>query len=207
MRLRRTVRWYGTRRFPRQRTFEAVCEELERLRSGPAAAKQLLLVEALLADIDAHYGVVRRLNRARRPVLLLPDVDTVAARRIIRDRLIEAYDGEARALRVYPVVVTSSQPGGATPAEGAQPPVPPDGLAEAIEERFGERVRVAEERSRGGRTPRREAGPAPPANGWGRTGRYRAAAAGGTGFGAGAYPVGRVVNVPRPWVRLRSRVA
>lgn len=25
--------------------------------------------------------------------------------------------------------------------------------------------------------------------------------------GAGAYPAGRVVNVPRPWVRLRSRVA
>ncbi|MCX4862924.1 MULTISPECIES: ABC transporter substrate-binding protein [unclassified Streptomyces] len=149
----RTVRWYGTRRFPRQRTFEAVCEELERLRSKPAAAKQLLLVEALLADIDAHYGAVRRLNRARRPVLLLPDVDTVDARRVIRDRLMEAYDGESRALRVYPVVVTTSQPGGATPTEGAKPAAAAAALAEAIEERFGERVRVAEERSRGGRTP------------------------------------------------------
>ncbi|MDV9198520.1 hypothetical protein, partial [Streptomyces sp. Wh19] len=127
----RTVRWYGTRRFPRQRTFEAACEELERLRSEPAAAKQLLLVEALLADIDAHYGVVRRLNRARRPVLLLPDVDTVDARRVIRDRLMEAYDGESRALRVYPVVVTTSQPGGATPTEGAKPAAASAALTEA----------------------------------------------------------------------------
>ncbi|MFG3244254.1 hypothetical protein [Streptomyces sp. NPDC048157] len=149
----RTVRWYGTRRFPRQRTFEAVCEELERRRSEPAAAKQLLLVEALLADIDAHYGVLRRLNRARRPVLLLPDVDTVPARRTIRDRLIEAYDGESRGLRVYPVVITTSQPGGAPPTAGAKPPVPVDGLAEAIGGRFAERARVAEDRSRGLPTP------------------------------------------------------
>lgn len=33
--------------------------------------------------------------------------------------------------------------------------------------------------------------------------RYRVA----TAPGAGAYPVGRAVNVPRPWVRLRNRVA
>ncbi|MFF8711850.1 hypothetical protein ACF07T_10475 [Streptomyces sp. NPDC015184] len=149
----RTVRWYGTERFPRQRTFEAVCEQLERLREEPAEARQSLLVEALLADIDAHYGIVRRLNRARRPVLLLPDVDTVPARRIIRDRLIAAYDGESRGLRVYPVVVTTSQPGGATPEEGAGPPVPPDGLARALRERFAERVRVGEMRSLGDHTP------------------------------------------------------
>lgn len=35
--------------------------------------------------------------------------------------------------------------------------------------------------------------------------RYRPA--GDTVAGAGAYPVGRAVKVPRPWVRLRSRVA
>ncbi|GEK04022.1 hypothetical protein TNCT1_62980 [Streptomyces sp. 1-11] len=29
----------------------------------------------------------------------------------------------------------------------------------------------------------------------------------GAGAGAGAYPAGRVVKVPRPWVRLRRRVA
>lgn len=40
--------------------------------------------------------------------------------------------------------------------------------------------------------------------------RYRPAGdtvAGATVAGAGAYPVGRTVKVPRPWVRLRSRVA
>ena len=31
--------------------------------------------------------------------------------------------------------------------------------------------------------------------------------AGVTAAGAGAYPVGRAVKVPRPWVRLRNRVA
>ncbi len=29
----------------------------------------------------------------------------------------------------------------------------------------------------------------------------------GAAAGAGAWPVGRVVKVPRPWVRLRNRVA
>ncbi|MDT0476192.1 hypothetical protein RM863_29115 [Streptomyces sp. DSM 41014] len=45
------------------------------------------------ADVDAHYGLVRHPDRARPPVVLLMDVDTVPVRRIIRDRLLEAYGG------------------------------------------------------------------------------------------------------------------
>ncbi|MFG3280758.1 hypothetical protein [Streptomyces sp. NPDC048111] len=150
---RRTVRWFRTSRFPGLRTFEAVCEELDGRRTGPAHEKQRLLVEALLADIDAHYGVVRRLNRARRPVILLPDVDTVAARRIIRDRVLEAYDGESRALRVCPVVVATARPGLAGPVAGARPAVPADGLAEEIPARFRERREVAARRARGESDP------------------------------------------------------
>jgi hypothetical protein len=149
----RTVRWYRTRRFRGLRTFEAVCAELDSRRTGPGHEKQRLLVEALLADIDAHYGVVRRLNRARRPVILLPDVDTVPARRVIRDRILEAYDGESRTLRVYPVVVTTSRPGGADPVVGARPSVPTDRLAEEIPRRFRERADVARRRARGEDVP------------------------------------------------------
>ncbi|MFG2721821.1 hypothetical protein ACGFW5_26575 [Streptomyces sp. NPDC048416] len=150
---RRTVRWFRARRFVGLRTFEAVCEELDGWRTRPAHEKQRLLVEALLADIDAHYGTVRRLNRARRPVVLLPDVDTVPARRVIRDRMLEAYDGECRALRVYPVVVTTSRPGRAGPLVGARPAVAADGLADAIPGRFKERKDVAARRARGESDP------------------------------------------------------
>ncbi|MFJ9158560.1 hypothetical protein ACIRPS_17370 [Streptomyces griseoviridis] len=64
------------------------------------------------ADVDAHYGLVRHLDRARRPVVLLMDVDTVPVRRIIRDRLIEAYGaGRRPAARPRP----SGSPGGTLP--------------------------------------------------------------------------------------------
>ncbi|MFE4856738.1 hypothetical protein [Streptomyces sp. NPDC056670] len=149
----RTVRWFRTKRFRGLRTFEAVCEELDGRRTRPAHEKQRLLVEALLADVDAHYGVVRRLNRARRPVILLPDVDTVPARRIIRDRVLEAYDGKARDLRVQPVVITTARPGGADPVVGKRPPVPANGLAEEIPGRFRERRVVAVWRAEGRNDP------------------------------------------------------
>ncbi|MER5562292.1 hypothetical protein ABT071_27195 [Streptomyces sp. NPDC002506] len=149
----RTKRWFRTVMFPGLRTFEAVCEELDGRRAGPAHEKQRLLVEALLADVAAHYGVLRRLNRARRPIILLPDVDTVRARRIIRDRILEAYGGAARDLRVHPVVVTTSRPGGADPVMGGRPAVPADCLAEEIPRRFREGREVAESRARGGNEP------------------------------------------------------
>lgn len=141
----RTVRWYRTRRFPDARTFDVVCERLDEMNQG----RQLLLVEALLADIDAHYRLFRRLNRARRPVILLPDVDKVPARRIIRDRLLEAFDDRAQDLYVYPVVITTSEPDRATPAKGARDAVQAEDLAQAIADRYQERETVAELRAQG----------------------------------------------------------
>lgn len=55
---------------------------------------------------------------------------------------------------------------------------------------------------RRGHTPPGPAGTAPPTSGAGPSPVYRDA-----GAGAGAWPAGRVVNVPRPWVRPRSLVA
>ncbi|CAM5279367.1 hypothetical protein SXANM310S_03083 [Streptomyces xanthochromogenes] len=149
----RTVRWFRKRRFPGLRTFEAVCEELDGWSARPAHEKQRLLVEALLADVDAHYGVLRRLNRVRRPVILLPDVDTIPARRIIRDRMLEALSGTAKGLRVHPVVITTSRPGGADPLTGGRPAVPADCLGEEIPGRFRERREVGASRAGGGSEP------------------------------------------------------
>jgi hypothetical protein len=138
----RTFRWYRTRRFPGERTDESVCEVLHEWRGKADGEKELLLVEALLADIDAHYGRFRRLNRARRPVILLPEVDTVEARRIIRDRMLESYDGESYDLHVHPVVICTARPGSAPPARGAAGAVTPDALADGIHHRYEERERV-----------------------------------------------------------------
>ena len=108
---RRTMRWFRVVRFNHLAHNAKLCKELRTWRDKAPQEKQLLLVESLLADIDAHYGLFRRLNRARRPVFFLPDVDRHPARRAIRDRLLEAYDGEAApALRAYPVVITTARP-------------------------------------------------------------------------------------------------
>ncbi|WP_181787880.1 ABC transporter substrate-binding protein [Streptomyces phytophilus] len=144
----RTLRWYR-QRFG-VRTNAAACERLLRYRDEPADAKVTLLVEALLADVDAHYGLVRRLNRARRPVVLLPDVDTVPARRIIRDTVLSLSDGRSRGLRVSPLVVTTARPGGAEPVHGAREAVATDELARAIPDRYRDRERIGKLRSQGG---------------------------------------------------------
>ncbi|MBF8185758.1 hypothetical protein ITP53_08390 [Nonomuraea sp. K274] len=145
---RRTFRWYRTRRFRGQRTDESVCEVLYEWRRKPDHQKQLLLVEALLADIDAHYGLFRRLNHARHPMILLPEVDTIPARRIIRDRILEACDGESHDLRLHPLVISTAGPGAAAPARGAQAAVAPGDLAKEILHRYDAREAVANRRLR-----------------------------------------------------------
>ncbi|MCG5212004.1 hypothetical protein [Streptosporangium sp. KLBMP 9127] len=151
----RTVRWYRKKGFGTQppRTTRVLIKELRRWRRKPPAEQELLLVEALLADIDAHYGVVRRLNRARRPVILLPGVDRVPARRKIRDTLLAAYDGKCRDLRTHPVVIATSAPDGAPPARGANAPVTADELKAAIPALFTAREEAAEERRLGKDVP------------------------------------------------------
>ncbi|MFD8382565.1 hypothetical protein ACFV2X_29340 [Streptomyces sp. NPDC059679] len=142
---RRTVRWYRRKWFRgRVVTQLEVFRELRGRQQRPVADKQLLLVEALLADIDAHYGRFRRLNRARRPVILLPDVDLSSARRLIRDRLLDAYDDGARELRVHPVVIATCAPGAAPPPRGGKPSVTAEELPAAVPERFRERDEAVE---------------------------------------------------------------
>ncbi|MGV9851921.1 ABC transporter substrate-binding protein [Streptomyces sp. NPDC003442] len=142
---RRTVRWYRRKWFRgRVVTQLEVFRELRGRQRKPVADKQLLLVEALLADIDAHYGFFRRLNRARRPVILLPDVDRSAARRQIRDRLLDAYDDGARELRVHPVVIATSASGAAPPPRGGQPPVAAEEITAAVPDRFRARDEAVE---------------------------------------------------------------
>lgn len=175
----RTVRWYRRKRFPKLdgHPSREVFRELLKWREKSEEAKTLLLVEALLADIDAHFGAFRRLNRARRPVILLPGVDTVPARRVIRDSLLMAYDDESRNLRTYPVVVATAQPGGATPEHGANEPATVADLERRIPRLFTRRERAAELRRLGKEVPlpgrllqvtldeRAAAPPAPPAAG------------------------------------------
>ncbi|MFB4292419.1 hypothetical protein ACBI99_32580 [Nonomuraea sp. ATR24] len=146
----RTVRWYRTKGFGTRplRTTRVLIRELATWRKKEAHEQELLLVDAMLADIDAHYGLFRRLNRARRPVVLLPAVDRVPARRVIRDTLLAAYDGKSRGLRVHPVVIATSAPGGAPPPRGDNEPVAAGALAEAVPALFARRREVAEERSR-----------------------------------------------------------
>lgn len=50
-----------------------------------------LLAAAFLADIDAHYGLIRRLNNVRPPVVLLPDLHTPAGCELL-STLLAAYD-------------------------------------------------------------------------------------------------------------------
>lgn len=144
----RTLRWYR-QRFG-VRTNAAACERLLRFRDEQADAKITLLVEALLADVDAHYGLIRRLNRARRPVVLLPDVDTVPARRIIRDTVLSLSGGSSRGLRVPPLIVTTARPGSAEPACGAREVVTTDELAQAVPDRYRDLERIGRLRSEGG---------------------------------------------------------
>ncbi|WP_155057510.1 hypothetical protein [Streptomyces blattellae] len=143
---RRAVRWYRNKWFRnRHLPKHEVFKELRTWQRKPVADKQRLLVEALLADIDAHYGFFRRLNRARRPVILLPDVDASPARRRIRDRLLEAYDAGSSGLRVHPIVVATSATGAAPPPHGEQDPVSADALTAAVPERFRGRQEAVRE--------------------------------------------------------------
>ncbi|MDX3109611.1 ABC transporter substrate-binding protein [Nonomuraea angiospora] len=154
-----TLRWYRKKAFRRPLgTTEELVRELRRLLIEPGDEpsmthvdeKELLLVKALLADIDAHHGLFRRLNRVRRPVILLPDVDLVPARRKIRDTLLAAYDHGSRGLRVHPVVVATSARGGAPVARGANPPVSPGELAKEIPALFARRKETIENIIAGG---------------------------------------------------------
>ncbi|MGH3324400.1 MAG: hypothetical protein ACRDOV_08240, partial [Streptomyces sp.] len=147
----RTVGWYRRTRFRSQglQTPREVFRELLAWRAEPPERKQLLLAEALLADVDAHYGWFRRLNRVRRPVVLLPEVDRFPARRAIRDALLTAYDGESRNLRAYPVVVATSAPDAAPSAQATNDPVPAAELMDAVPALFRERVSAAEDRRLG----------------------------------------------------------
>lgn len=152
----RTVRWYRRKRFAELelRTSREVFRELRKRRADPPGAKRLLLVEALLADIDAHYGFFRRVNRVRRPVILLPDVDTAPVRRIIRDTVLAAYDGRCRGLRAYPVTVATSAPDGApSPQAAPDTPVTTAELESAVPALFRARLEAAEERRLGGDVP------------------------------------------------------
>ncbi|MFG3257044.1 hypothetical protein [Streptomyces sp. NPDC048172] len=135
-----TLRWFRKKQFDGVRTVEGVFRRMDALRTGPSGDRQRFLVEVLLADINAHYGFFRRLNRARRPVILLPDVDTVSARRIIRDALLKGYDDTFGEFRAYPVVVTTSAPGGDRPGAGDQEAVPETEVRDAVRERFRARA-------------------------------------------------------------------
>ncbi|MFI6733595.1 hypothetical protein ACIBI9_11765 [Nonomuraea sp. NPDC050451] len=155
---RRTLRWFRKKAFKRPLdTSEELVRELRRLLIEPPSKgideKELLLVKALLADINAHHGIFRRLNRVRRPVILLPDVDLVPARRRIRDALLAAYDHGSRGLRVYPVVVATSARGGAPVARGANPPAAPGELAKEIPALFARRKEAIENIIAGGAEP------------------------------------------------------
>ncbi|MER6003023.1 hypothetical protein ABT120_30935 [Nonomuraea angiospora] len=153
-----TLRWYRKKAFRRPLgTTEELVRELRRLLIEPSKnnidEKELLLVKALLADINAHHGLFRRLNRVRRPVILLPDVDLVPARRKIRDTLLAAYDHGSRGLRAYPVVVATSARGEAPVARGANPPVSPGELAKEIPALFARRKEAIENIIAGGAEP------------------------------------------------------
>ncbi|WP_157855751.1 hypothetical protein [Streptomyces aureocirculatus] len=152
----RTLRWYRNKALDSLPlpTNRALLQELRAWRDKPRAERELLLVQALLADIDAHYGFFRRLNRVRRPVILLPDVDCVPARRTIRDALLTAYDDDkSRRLRVHPVVITTSAPGAAPPSKGANCAAPASELAAAVPRLFRARDEAAERRCRGEDVP------------------------------------------------------
>ncbi|MFH8981135.1 hypothetical protein [Streptomyces varsoviensis] len=78
-----------------------------------------LLVEAFLDDIAEHYGVVRKWNRAPRPLLLLDNGHTPAGRRFL-DLLCERYGQGAGGSERPAVVVTALGDG------RAHPPPQPD---------------------------------------------------------------------------------
>ncbi|MFC4015892.1 ABC transporter substrate-binding protein [Nonomuraea purpurea] len=108
----RTINWFRKKGLREQpiRTTQVLINELRRWRERKPEEKYLLLIRAMLADIDTHYGFFRRLNRARHPVILLPEVDKVPARRILRDVFLTACDDASRDLRTYPIVITTSAP-------------------------------------------------------------------------------------------------
>ncbi|PZG34454.1 hypothetical protein C1I98_28040 [Spongiactinospora gelatinilytica] len=165
------LRWFRKKGFPQSpRTTQALIGELRRLRARAEQAaeltaeqtpvaqvdeKNMMLVDALLADIDAHYGIFRHLNRVRRPIILLQDVDLVPARRAIRDALLAAFDGRAGNLRVHPVVISTSAPGAAPAGKGANRPVDSAQLAIEIPRLFADREQAGEQRKRGGEEPLR----------------------------------------------------
>ncbi|MFI0418974.1 hypothetical protein [Spongiactinospora sp. 9N601] len=156
------LRWFRKKGFPQSpRTTQALIGELRRLRARARQAaaevdeKNMMLVDALLADIDAHYGIFRHLNRVRRPIILLQDVDLVPARRAIRDALLAAFDGRARGLRVHPVVICTSAPDAAPAGKGANRPVDSARLATEIPKLFADREQAGEQRKHGGEEPLR----------------------------------------------------
>ena len=127
----RTIRWFRKKGFDKQqmRTTRVLTHELRRWRKKPGEEKHLFLVHAILADIDTHYGFFRRLNRARRPVILLPDVDRSPARRMLLDAFLAAYDDKSRDLRTYPIVIATS-----TSAENPKAASPGEAVLERLEE-------------------------------------------------------------------------
>ncbi|WP_433431921.1 hypothetical protein [Nonomuraea sp. CA-141351] len=137
----RTIRWLRKKGFDKHpiRTTRVLIHELRKWREKEAEEKHLFLVHAILADIDTHYGLFRRLNRARRPVILLPDVDKVPARRMLRDAFLKAYGGRSRDLRTYPIVITTSTSAKVTKTSHPKA----DGLGAAILKRFKERKEAA----------------------------------------------------------------
>ncbi|PJE95387.1 hypothetical protein CUT44_24225 [Streptomyces carminius] len=99
---------------------ETVATELFRVfggdRGGRKPSREQFLAAALLADIDAHYGLRRRLNRDLLPVILLPEYKDGG--REFLDTLLWAYDiafphrpGKRTVTRPVVIAVADGKPG------------------------------------------------------------------------------------------------
>ncbi|MFI9550681.1 hypothetical protein [Nonomuraea endophytica] len=80
-------------------------------------------------------------------------MDTSGVRRVVRDTVLDAYDGRSRWLRTHPIVIATSRPGGAALETGANEAVQEEELATAIPKLFLARKRAAVERALGKDVP------------------------------------------------------
>ncbi|WP_441251087.1 hypothetical protein [Kitasatospora sp. McL0602] len=95
-----------------QRLFSFV-RDFRRLDDSRAGA-EVLLIAALLADLDENYGRWHRANQTPRPLILLDNVDSPAGDRFF-ERLRTAYDRQEHATRPVIVATSLGDPGPLTP--------------------------------------------------------------------------------------------
>ncbi|MDG9715799.1 hypothetical protein [Streptomyces sp. DH24] len=97
-------------RLPQPGDPEEVREKAARQEEARVANRNAFLVAAFLADIDAHYGLLRRLNRNQPPLMLLQVQD--AAGRAVLDAYLDAHRVMRNVVRqrtiTHPVVLVVS---------------------------------------------------------------------------------------------------